>query len=521
MFIISTIIVAVVIRVLIKEDPGDEGSTEPTGKTVSADTGSDGSTEVLESLGLEGIETYIDDTYKYSISYPSGYAVFDADDNAVEIVNDEGTLHVAVRYMDRYIDGSILYDAKDFSNMINVRPDNLLPVSGSGSTPEVKTADKGDIGGQKDISHFGYEYEDNDGNVWVGNVYVFDSLGQYGCYVLYTLENDKADDYDGLMDIAVGCADSFRIDAAYDPEEIDIYTFDDLGVKLSVRDGIEAYTSDDDELEAIHVRFVNGDNNRNAYVIPADSYGTEYADMLTGATSALNDVSMEIVSDMIPLDFGEYKGYWVDMICNPDSDNEEGKIYAFQTNLGSDAKYQSYVVIGSAADDDQLRDIVGGFRFEGATTYDNAGVDTSETVSISEGTSGGDNVDDFLDDYSTEISKSDYIFPETDSREMSNSDVKSFLSGYLESNNAKNMSESEKRVLCARALCYARNEIYARHGYIFNSSELRDLFNSMDWYDGEIPSDRFDSNVFSPVEKHNIEFLKAKMEEYGGYQPAK
>ena len=67
----------------------------------------------------------------------------------------------------------------------------------------------------------------------------------------------------------------------------------------------------------------------------------------------------------------------------------------------------------------------------------------------------------------------------------------------------------------------AINEIYARHGYIFNSSELRDLFNSMSWYEGTVPSDRFNSNEFNAAEKKNVEFLKAKMEEYGGYQPAK
>ena len=189
--------------------------------------------------------------------------------------------------------------------------------------------------------------------------------------------------------------------------------------------------------------------------------------------------------------------------------------------MGSDAKYQSYVVIGSDKDDQQIRELVGGFRFDGATTFDNAGVDSGDTVSISQGTSGGEDVDKFLDNYSSEINRADYIFPGTDSRELTDRDVEDFLNGYLENNNARNMSQGERRVLCARALCYARNEIYARHGYIFNSSELRDLFNSMRWYNGMIPADRFDSNVFSPAEKHNIEFLKSKMEDYGGYQPAK
>ena len=158
---------------------------------------------------------------------------------------------------------------------------------------------------------------------------------------------------------------------------------------------------------------------------------------------------------------------------------------------------------------------MGGFRFEGAATYNNYDVDTGETIEI-ESDSDVD-VDDFLEDINT----SEYILPGSDSRELTDSDINDFLNGYLEKNNARNLSGSEKEKLCARALCYARNEIYARHGYIFKSGELRNLFESMSWYDGTIPAESFNSNIFNAAEKKNIEFLKAKMDEYGGYQPAK
>ncbi len=494
------------------EESGEEQSEESseTGGSVSV-TGDEA--KALDALGVEDIKKYENDTYKYSICYPSGYSVSDADDKTVEIANGDGTLHVAVRYMDRYIDDSILYDAYDFSNMINVRRENLLPVEGSGSTPETDNAGKVDIAGEEDIANFEYHYTDNNDNAWGGNVYLFDSKGQYGCYVVYTLVYGRADDYDELQEYARACADSFKIEGAYDPPEVEIYRFDEYGIKFSVTDGVEAFTQESDGAEdSLHVKYkASSEKNRIAYVMPGEHFGTEYEEIFLGARSCLSSYTIDIVSDMIPIDFGEYRGYWVKaLVKDSDGNTNDGRMYVIKTNFGSDAKYQSYVVLGSAEDDDKLREIVGGFRFDGATTYNNADVDTGDTIPFSTSTSG---------ENSSAANKLEYIFPGTDTRELTNSDIDDFLKGYLESNNATNASESERKKICARGLCYARNEIYARHGYIFNSNELKELFGSMSWYTGTIPSDRFNIDVFNSAEKKNVEFLKKKMEDYGGYRP--
>lgn len=50
-----------------------------------------------------------------------------------------------------------------------------------------------------------------------------------------------------------------------------------------------------------------------------------------------------------------------------------------------------------------------------------------------------------------------------------------------------------------------RNEIYARHGYIFNTQEMKDYFNEQDWYYGRYKNvDKF----LTDIEKKNIEFIK-------------
>ena len=416
----------------------------------------------------------------------------------------------------------MLYDAYDFSNLINARRENLLPSEGAGSTPQTDNAGAVNIAGEKDVRHFEYHYTDNKGKDWGGNIYLFDSRGQYGCYAVYTLASKKAEDYDRLQEYAGAMADSFRIDEAFDPKpELQIYRFDEYGIKLSLAGGTEAKILEEDCTEGtIRVRFESDDKEGYAFIIPGDPFGTEFSEIFTGVSGSLPETRMEIASDMAPMDFGEYRGYRVKVNIFTEDGSEGGVMYGFSTGLGSDAKYQSYVVFGSEADDRVLKEIAGGFRFDGATAYDNQGVDVSDTVSIVQGTSGdGRDVEDFIEDYA--LSTSEYIFPGTDRREITENDIRVFLESYLETNDAKRLSDKARRVLCARALCYARNEIYARHGYIFNSRELRDLFVSMRWYYPTVPSERFDSNIFTPAEKHNIEFLKAKMEEYGGYQPAK
>ena len=94
---------------------------------------------------------------------------------------------------------------------------------------------------------------------------------------------------------------------------------------------------------------------------------------------------------------------------------------------------------------------------------------------------------------------SEYIFEDSDSRYLTMDD----LSG-----------------LTLQMVCYARNEIYARRGYIFQSQELRDYFGSKSWYRGTTASSQFSSSIFNTYELANIDLLKNY--EYGtnpnGYQ---
>lgn len=71
----------------------------------------------------------------------------------------------------------------------------------------------------------------------------------------------------------------------------------------------------------------------------------------------------------------------------------------------------------------------------------------------------------------------------------------------------------------AKGICFAKNEIYAKHGRIFSSQELSDYFNSMPWYEGVISPEEFSDTVFNEYEVTNIQMLLDYENRIGSYLP--
>ena len=61
--------------------------------------------------------------------------------------------------------------------------------------------------------------------------------------------------------------------------------------------------------------------------------------------------------------------------------------------------------------------------------------------------------------------------------------------------------------LSLQEINYAKNEIYARHGRKFKSTELQNYFNSKSWYHGTVAPENFTNSMLSSVEQKNAEFL--------------
>lgn len=83
----------------------------------------------------------------------------------------------------------------------------------------------------------------------------------------------------------------------------------------------------------------------------------------------------------------------------------------------------------------------------------------------------------------------DFVFPMSDQVLLTEDDVMSII------------DDQEK-------LSIARNEIYARHGRMFDTEWLQDYFNSKSWYEGIYSAADFDQNVtLSDIETQNAAFL--------------
>lgn len=71
------------------------------------------------------------------------------------------------------------------------------------------------------------------------------------------------------------------------------------------------------------------------------------------------------------------------------------------------------------------------------------------------------------------------------------------------------LTHQEVNDLTQETLRIAKNEIYARHGRIFTSDDLKAYFESTSWYEGTIPAEQFDESIFNPIEKANILLIQS------------
>ena len=77
------------------------------------------------------------------------------------------------------------------------------------------------------------------------------------------------------------------------------------------------------------------------------------------------------------------------------------------------------------------------------------------------------------------------------------------------------LDKSELAGLGAEQCRLARNEIYAKHGRMFDDARLQNYFNSRSWYHGTIPAKQFNDNMLSDIEIQNRNLIIAFEKEMG------
>ena len=77
------------------------------------------------------------------------------------------------------------------------------------------------------------------------------------------------------------------------------------------------------------------------------------------------------------------------------------------------------------------------------------------------------------------------------------------------------LDKSELVGFSAEQCRLARNEIYAKHGRMFDDAGLQNYFNSRSWYHGTIPAKQFNDNMLSDIEIQNRNLIIAFEKEMG------
>lgn len=77
------------------------------------------------------------------------------------------------------------------------------------------------------------------------------------------------------------------------------------------------------------------------------------------------------------------------------------------------------------------------------------------------------------------------------------------------------LDKSELAGFSAEQCRLARNEIYAKHGRVFDDAGLQNYFNSRSWYHGTIPADKFSETMLSDIEIQNRNLIIAYEKEMG------
>ena len=86
----------------------------------------------------------------------------------------------------------------------------------------------------------------------------------------------------------------------------------------------------------------------------------------------------------------------------------------------------------------------------------------------------------------TALANSEYIIPDSDTRVLEEKDIQGFT---------------------AEQCRLARNELYARHGRIFDDASLQSHFQACSWYHGTIPASDFSESMLNDVEIKNRDLI--------------
>ena len=212
---------------------------------------------------------------------------------------------------------------------------------------------------------------------------------------------------------------------------------------------------------------------------------------------------IEYTTDLTPLTVGNYPGWLAGFTGLGNSLYKKGYVLLITPYVGVSRR-----MVGLVGEDTKVfNEIINTLNIDGAHTEDLSGVDTTNTYKIPRNSD-------------TDSSGDGYLFADSSERLLTQADIDD-LYRRVENAYAQENSGNDVKYYMSMVLCYARNEIFARNGRKFSSSELQEYFNGMDWYEPKYDAKEFDYVNLTEIEKKNVDFIKEQEKTYGTYTPKK
>lgn len=170
---------------------------------------------------------------KFAIDYPEGFELSEPNANNV-LIGSGDQCRVAVEYAFSTVGDCFIYSAEDFVELIEDDPGVLSDWIGAKDVEIIDIDDDGERAGQPCTTIMWTLLQNS--KSYAGELYIFDSQGDYGCYTVMTMVEEGCENEDTLYSQTAAMVDSFRITGPCQ-EDFTIQHSEELELDFALREG--------------------------------------------------------------------------------------------------------------------------------------------------------------------------------------------------------------------------------------------------------------------------------------------
>ena len=170
---------------------------------------------------------------KFAIDYPESFELSEPNSNNV-LFGSGDQCRVAAEYAFSTVGDCFIYSAEDFVELIEDDPGVLSDWIGGEDVGIIDIDDDGERGGQPCTIIMWTLFQSS--KSYIGELYVFDTQGGFGCYTVMTMVEEGCENEDALREQTARMVDSFRITGPCQ-EDFTIQHAGELGLDFALREG--------------------------------------------------------------------------------------------------------------------------------------------------------------------------------------------------------------------------------------------------------------------------------------------